>query len=317
MKPSISIIFFTTFAGAGYGMLIWLGILSTAGAVPPDVSFGAIALTVSFGLFTAGLLSSTIHLGRPERAWRAISQWRTSWLSREGLASLLTYPPMLLFGLCWGLKGRPWPLSDAFGVLSALMAFATICSTAMIYASLKPIRQWHNPHVLPNYLLLAAFSGAACLAAVAIFWPAPASARLAAALAVVAGIIGLLGKLSYWRAIDSGRPIATIESATGLGWLGQVRMLESPNSEENYLLREMAFRIGRKHAAALRRIALAAGFVAPIVLVAVGAALAGLGGRVLLPLGAAVALVGLYVERWLFFAQATHTVTLYYGAPRA
>jgi DMSO reductase anchor subunit len=134
---------------------------------------------------------------------------------------------------------------------------------------------------------------------------------------VVAGIVGLLGKLSYRRAIDSGRPIATIESATGLGWLGQVRMLESPNSEENYLLREMAFRIGRKHAAALRRIALAAGFVAPIVLVAVGAALAGLGGRVLLPLGAAVALVGLYVERWLFFAQATHTVTLYYGAPRA
>jgi DMSO reductase anchor subunit len=134
---------------------------------------------------------------------------------------------------------------------------------------------------------------------------------------VLAGIAAALGKISYWRAIDRAPPIATIESATGLGALGPVRMLEPPHTEENYLLREFGFRIGRKHAATLRRIALVLGFALPVLLTAAGAALAGVPGRVLLPLGAVCALAGLFVERWLFFAQATHTVMLYYGEPRA
>jgi hypothetical protein len=49
-------------------------------------------------LVSLGLLSSTFHLGHPERAWRAFSQWRSSWLSREGVAAVATYLPAgLLF----------------------------------------------------------------------------------------------------------------------------------------------------------------------------------------------------------------------------
>ena len=35
------------------------------------------ALALALLLITAGLLSSLKHLGRPERAWRALSQWRS------------------------------------------------------------------------------------------------------------------------------------------------------------------------------------------------------------------------------------------------
>ena len=314
MKPALSVIFFTTASGAGYGMLFWLGILDAFGLMPRAMWFGPIGIAIAMALASAGLMASTFHLGRPERAWRAISQRRTSWLSREGIVALLAYIPAAGFFAAWLAVGAGAPLTRAFGLLAALAGVATVVCTAMIYGSLKPIRQWHNRFIIPNYLLLGAFSGAACLAALAVFWQ-PGPARIAAVFAVVAGVAGAAGKLAYWRFIDGTRGVSTVESATGLGGLGPVRMLESPNSEENYLLREMGFRIGRKHAGNLRVIALALGFALPVLLLIVGAALAEGSGLVLLPVAALCALLGLYVERWLFFAQATHTVTLYYGRP--
>lgn len=313
MKPALSVIFFTTVAGAGYGMLFWTGLLGAIGVLPDGRWLGPAAVLIALALASAGLLASTAHLGRPERGWRAISQWRTSWLSREGIASLLAYLPAFGLALAWGLAGEHAASTRALGALSALASAATVACTAMIYASLKPVRQWHNGFVLPNYLLLAAFSGAAWLAAICMFWPPAGAARLAAALGIVFGLAGAGAKLGYWRAIDRTPSGSTIETATGLGALGKVRMLEAPNTEENYLLREMGFRIARKHAARLRLIALVAGFAIPVVLLAIGAAFANPGGQAVLVLAAIIALCGLYVERWLFFAQATHTTMLYYG----
>ncbi|MGH7154196.1 MAG: dimethyl sulfoxide reductase anchor subunit family protein, partial [Acetobacteraceae bacterium] len=198
------------------------------------------------------------------------------------------------------------------GLVAALCAIVTVFCQAMIYASLKPIRQWHNGFVAPNLVLLGLASGGACLAAMATFW-AIGSGRVAAAIAVVLCVLALLAKLAYWRFIDHGSPAATIESATGLGRIGPVRELEAPHTEENYLLREMGYAIARRHAARLRRIALGAGFALPIVLLLVGIGLGDPVAMALFPIAAATALLGVYVERWLFFAEATHTVTLYYG----
>ena len=182
----------------------------------------------------------------------------------------------------------------------------------MIYATLRPIRQWCNPLVLPNLLLLALFSGAAWLAAaVAVVRPAvPRSRRRSASCSAPPRC------WSSWRtgaASTPAPPVATIESATGLGAIGPVRSLEAPHTEENYLLREMGFAIARKHAARLRTIAVAVGFVIPVVLLLASLAAGVAVDRILLPLAAVVALLGIYIERWLFFAEATHTVTLYYG----
>src|SRR5690349_6921699 len=99
MNPAPSIVFFTTASGAGYGLLFWLGLLRSLGLVPGGQGFGLTALVLALVLITAGLLSSTAYLGNPQRAWRAVSQWRTSWLSREGVAALATYVPAGVFGL--------------------------------------------------------------------------------------------------------------------------------------------------------------------------------------------------------------------------
>ena len=93
MHPALSIIFFTTTSGVGYGLLAWIGLLAPIGALPLTRQFGAVSLLLALGCITAGLLSSTLHLGHPERAWRAISQWRSSWLSREGVVIMPVCPP--------------------------------------------------------------------------------------------------------------------------------------------------------------------------------------------------------------------------------
>jgi DMSO reductase anchor subunit len=306
MNPAPSIVFFTTASGAGYGLLFWLALLRPFGATPGSTGFGLVALGLALVLITAGLLSSTFHLGHPERAWRAVSQWRSSWLSREGVAAIATYPPALLFGLAI-LAERPG-LALLAGLLAAVGAAVTVWCTGMIYASLKPIRQWHHPMVAPGYLLFAGFSGAALLAALAGLW---GNAALPALLAAVFGAGSLAWKRVYWRQIDTPDPTApTIETATGLGRIGRTRPLDPPHTEQNWLLREMGFRVARKHREKLRLLALA-GFGASVLLCLM-AVLAG-GGAVLLLLPAALAaLAGLVVERWLMFAEATHSVTLFY-----
>ncbi|MFC7476556.1 dimethyl sulfoxide reductase anchor subunit family protein [Dankookia sp. GCM10030260] len=305
MNPAPSIVFFTTASGAGYGLLFWLGLMRPVGLLPQVPAFALLCLALALLLITAGLASSLLHLGNPQRAWRSFSQWRSSWLSREGVAAVATYVPALAFGyaLLTGQEG----LAGIAGLLAAVGAGVTVWCTGMIYASLKPIPQWHHPLVAPGYLLLAAYTGMALLAAVSAIGGVVAGP---ASFIVTLGLAGLVLKIAYWRMVDGGMGGSTAETATSLGFIGKVRPLDPPHTETNYLLREMGFRLARKHAAKLRTLTLLVGFGGPVLL-ALLATQIGFGG-VLLPLAALLALGGMLVERWLMFAEARHTVTLYY-----
>jgi sulfite dehydrogenase (quinone) subunit SoeC len=310
VHPALSIVVFTVSSGVGYGLLAWIGLLAPIGALPLTRQFGTVSLLLALGFITAGLLSSTLHLGHPERAWRAISQWRSSWLSREGMAAIATYVPALTFAALWLFDGTG-KLWSACGVLAAAGSIVTVICTAMIYRSLKPIRQWDNHWVLPSYVVLAAMTGALWLAAVvaALDVLRPAATALSAALLIAAAAV----KLAYWRSIEAGSTASTLASATGLPPGRTIRVLDEPHTEENYLLREMGYRIARRHAAKLRRIAVGGGFLVPLVLLVLAWLLRGGAASAVLALAAAAAATaGVLVERWLFFAEATHTVALYY-----
>src|SRR5438270_12798662 len=154
MHPALSIVFFTTASGAGFALLLLLGLAVPLGLLPESSGFGFVALATAFVLAAAGLVSSVFHLGRPERAWRAFSQWRSSWLSREGVMSLATFVPAAVFGIGWIFFGVTDGVIGLLGIIAAVCAAVTIACTGMIYASLKPIRQWHNGWVVPNYFML-------------------------------------------------------------------------------------------------------------------------------------------------------------------
>jgi DMSO reductase anchor subunit len=314
VHPAASVIVFTVFSGAGYGLLGLLGALGTLGWLPAGRLFAVVSLALAVALITIGLLSSASHLGHPERAWRALSQWRSSWLSREGVAAALTYPVAGLFALAWLFSDGGPDLAIA-GAATTVMCVVTVACTAMIYASLKPIRQWYSGWVLPNYLALALASGGVWLYALALVYGGSAATHAPAASLVL--VVAWALKIAYWRAIDGGTGRSDAGSATGLGGIGAVRLLDPPHTEENFLQQEMGFKIARKHAGRLRRIAQAGAFAAPLGLVLLGTLTPAWAGAVFGVLAVVLMTVGLLIERWLFFAEATHTVTLYYGAHAA
>ena len=310
MHPAASVIFFTVFSGIGYGLMTLLGLSATLGWLPREPVMGAVGLGIAAAAVTAGLLSSTWHLGRPERAMRAFSQWRSSWLSREGVLAVATYGPLLLLAYVWIFS----PDSASFALwslLTAALALATVYCTAMIYRSLRPIPQWATPWTVANYMLLGLAGGAVWLVAIAQAFGAMRLEFAAFALAALA--LAWLAKRAYWRYIDTAPVTSTAETATGLGHIGRVRKLEGPHTEANYLLKEMGYRVARKHAAKLRRYAQGLAFLMPALVVALSSALSGFAGAALAVAAGVLVTAGLLIERWLFFAEAKHVVTLYYG----
>jgi len=293
MHPAPSVILFTTLSGAGFGFLALLaaGLVGASG-------WAAFALwALGYGLAVGGLMTSTFHLGNPMRAWRSFSQWRTSWLSREAWASVVTLLWLAPLALADWL-GFDWP--RAWGLVGAVLCLLTVVSTAMIYTQLKAVPRW-NHWTTPASFLAFALAGGAVLAGAGV-WAALALAVLGAAM------------LAQWQ-IGDGRFAAvgaSLGSATGLGAIGQVRVFEPPHTAPNYLMREMIHAVGRRHAAKLRAIAFGLAVVLPLL-----AVLALPGGIATTALAALSHLLGSLAQRWLFFAEAEHVVGLYYGARAA
>lgn len=306
MHPAPSIILFTTLSGLGYGLAAMLGL----GLLDPAHIATKLAHVVALALISAGLLSSTAHLGNPQRAWRALSQWRSSWLSREGVMAIATFVPLTWSAWLAVIEGRYFWLP---GLLGTAMSLLTVFCTAMIYASLKSVQAWHTRLTPACYLLFAIAGGlmialfaAACSGTFDRLLPAGALAALAAAWAV---------KVKWRTRMRELAPLSTQESATGLGYLGSVRLFERPHMTENYLTREMGFRVGRKHAAKLWKIAVSFGAMLPtlLLLVLIVSGQGGMPGASIAGLALLAFATGLLTERWLFFAEARHAVMNYYG----
>ena len=289
MHPAPSIIIFTTLSGLGLGMLAFLGF---GFMIPSNAMGNFIFYTIAFALACGGLISSTFHLGHPERAIKAFSQWRSSWLSREGVLAVATLLVMGLFAFLIIFFDTRIP---ALGFMGAVLSLLTVIATSMIYAQMKTVqrwRHWSTPVLFLGYAIL----GGALL-----------TGKVSELHFMIPVMIAL--QIAAWMHLDQldKSPTSTQASATGLGDMGQVRAFEHPHTGDNYLTKEMGFRIARKHAQNLRIIALLLGLIVPLVLL-------------LLPfnhffglLAVLSHLIGVIVQRWLFFAQAKHVVGLYYG----
>ena len=288
MHPSPSVIIFTALSGLGFGLLVFLGLRM------PDVTgvLAFIFFVIGFGLAVGGLISSTFHLGRPERSIKAFKQWRSSWLSREAIAAVFTLSVMAVYAI-----GRIFFDYDIriLGVAGAIMSIVTVFTTSMIYAQLKSIPRW-NTKLTPAYFLSLSLAGGALLAG---------QIKFCLLLLLISGIIQLLVWIKGDRALAlSG---TTIESGTGLGTIGRVRAFEPPHTGTNYLLKEFVHIVGRKHSAKLRIIALILMIGTPILLLSLSFS------YFLAALSVISHIAGLFISRWLFFAEAEHVVGLYYG----
>jgi DMSO reductase anchor subunit len=302
MHPPLSMIFFTTLAGAAQGLLLALVGLELAGVVLPRpmALAGAVLVLVLSGV---GLVAASFHLGHPLRAWRAVAMWRTSWLSREVIAM----PIFMALVLAWGLAH--WAQVPALvpGVLAAVLAIVLYLCTGMIYAAIKAIREWAHPIVPINYLVLGVASGLLLAAALAAGFGS-ASAVVLGALALVATVLGAATRgYALWRHLQLV-PKTTLQSAIGVRHprivqKSQGSMGGSFNTREFFHQRSPGFVLR------MRWVAAVLGFGLPVLALAAGARSAPV-----LALLFGVQYLGLLAERWSFFAEGQHTQNLYYDA---
>ncbi len=288
MYPAPSVILFSTLSGLGFGLLAWLGF-----GAPVVFGWAAFAYyVVAYALAVGGLLASVFHLGSPRNAMRAFTQWKTSWLSREAWASLFALVFMGLYAFGEVFLNASYPL---VGYIGGAFSLLTVFTTSMIYAQLKTVPRWNHPTTSVLFLLYSV-TGGALLAGYA---------RIAAILLLVTAAVQLFS----WSMADKRFAArgTTIETATGLGHIGKVRQYEPPHTGTNYLLDEMVYVVARKHVATLRVIAILLACIVPALL----AMMAGL-GVLILAVAVVLHLVGLFAQRWLFFAEAEHVVGLYY-----
>jgi len=304
VHPAFSIIAFTVLSGFGYGLAAILGL----GLLDPSATATEVAHLLALGCIAGGLLSSTLHLGNPQRAWRALSQWRSSWLSREGVLAIATFAPLACSAWASVVDGR---YLLAPGLLGAAGCAATVYCTSMIYSSLRSVQAWHTPLTSACYLAFAIAAGLLGATAVA----AMSGQGVGWVIAALAGLGGAVALKYLWRQrMMTTTPLSTPESATGLGFIGKVRQFEAPHATDNYLTREMGFVIARKHARKLWMVSLVLFGVVPAMLIALAALAWGTTwAAVLSGTAVVVHIAGMLVERWLFFAEAKHAVMNFYG----
>jgi DMSO reductase anchor subunit len=297
MRPAFSVLFLTTLIGAVQGLFITLffcELLIPAASLPENFLVGGTALVLV--LSAMGGISSVFHLGHPERAWRAMTMWRTSWLAREGIALPAFMAAVFSYGVAhWLHLGH----TLAIGTVAVLLAIVLFVCTGMIYGAIKVLKEWAHPLTIVNFIVLGSASGATLAAAYAGF-AAPELLSPLAQAAFALTVLGLLTRAtSLWRNATL-RPTSTLQTAIGIRHprivqKAQGAMGGSYNTREFFHGKSPAFVRG------ILVTLLLGAFALPLALV------------LTLPLLAFVAqYLGLLAERWYFFAEAQHPQNLYY-----
>jgi DMSO reductase anchor subunit len=321
VKPALSVILFTVLSGAGLGALALVALAElgsrAAGETLVAQDIAMLAATAGLALVVAGLCASTLHLANPRNAWRSLARWRTSWLSREALAALVLLPLAFAWIVLLHVDAMR-PGRALLALLAIVLAWATLYCTAMIYASLKPIRQWHTRRVPLAYFVLGHMSGA--IVVVAMLRGYGEASLVAAVVAGVLVVLSVAVKLDYYAHVASDRGRLTIEDAIGVAHgVGppnaaqsrmRARLLDAGHSGSTFLTHEFGYTLAPPQRVALRTLFWCAGIAVPALWLAIG--LDDWHGATI---ATVVCLAGLAAERWLFFAEARHTVRLYHGDP--
>jgi DMSO reductase anchor subunit len=321
MKPAFSVIFLTTLIGVGQGLFLALFTQQSYALFDllpyQDARFYGWGSLLALVFTMTGLIASFLHLGRPERAWRAAAQWRTSWLSREvivlpafmgilflyGVSHLSGFDPVLV-ALPGGLN---LSVTIVLGVIATILAFALFVSTAMIYACLRFLQEWHSPLTVINFILLGGASGFTLATLYAAVF-ATSQTGFFGGWALIITLLGLMGRsASLWRNARL-RPKSTTQTAIGIKHprivqKAQGAMGGSFNTREFFHGKSESFLIAMKTAFLLLT------FAVPLLLLAVNMSYPSIA---LLGIAFIAQYAGLLAERWYFFAEANHPQNLYY-----
>ena len=315
MHPAFSILFFTTLAGTGQGLLVLMALALLLG-VPMASGFVLAAIGLA-ELLLAGLAASFLHLGHKMRAWRAVLMWRTSWMSRE----VILLPAFIALVALWWLVLAGGGSVGSVGnvgsgalatvwlpVLVLLSAVALWYCTAMIYACLRFIEEWAHPLTVVNFILIGLSAGLVLGCALAALSGEQALLRATGPWAFTVTWLAWATRRLSLRRNSLLRHKSNLQSATGIR---SERLVQKSMGMSAGSFNTREFFHGAS-AAALRHVRWGFQLLAfglPVLLMGWGLVNAGAWPWLL---AALLQAPGLLAERWLFFAQAKHPQNLYY-----
>lgn len=327
MRPAFSVIFLTTLIGIGQGLFLALytaQLYAFFDLLPAQDSrsFYAVGSVIALAFLAGGLIASFFHLGHPERAWRAAAQWRTSWLSREVIVLPAFMGVVALYGgaHCAGWHtalfelpgGRHIDPTLIIGAVGMLLCFALFVCTAMIYACLRFLQEWHTPLTVINYILLGGASGfvmASFFAAIA----APTLAGFFMGWAIVLVTLAFVSRGASLLRNARLRPKSSAQTAIGIKHPNIVQKAQGGMSG-SFNTREFFHGKSRAFMRAIKPAFVLLVFVVPLLLLTIGMVLPAASGPVLLGSAFLLQYIGLLAERWFFFAEANHPQNIYYQA---
>jgi len=321
MNPAFSVIFLTTLIGVGQGFFLALytgesyAIINVLPSQSQDFYVWGSVISVAF--LIAGLISSIFHLGHPERAWRAASMWRTSWLSREVIVLPTVIGAVMVYGFVhyigwdlttFGIKtGVTGDLTLILGLGGVLVTFLLFLCTGMIYGCIKFLQEWATPLTVINYTLLGGASGFT-FAALFSAYMAPSLVNFYAGWAIIITLSALITRVASLMRNAKIRHKSSLKTAIGvrdnrikqtaMGFMGG-----SFNTREYFHGMSLLFMKSTKW------IFLVLVFAVPVILLSLAINEANTG---LLIAAFVSQYIGLIAERWFFFAQANHPQNLYY-----
>jgi formate dehydrogenase iron-sulfur subunit len=182
--PHWPLVFMTVLTQMAVGAIASMAACQAFARIP--VARVPAAVVVLIALFALG--ASTLHLGRPVYAFRALSMWRRSWLSREVLLfSLFAIAAIGYAAELW----RASPFSATCGAVAAALGIAAVFASARLYkVAARPA--WNSMHTFLEFYLSVALTGTLLAAT---FLPAAAAVLSRAASCAAA----LLAAQQMWK----------------------------------------------------------------------------------------------------------------------
>ena len=319
MHPAFSVIFLTTLIGAGQGLFLALFLvesLSIVKVLPQQTgAFYGNGSLFALALLIGGLVASFFHLGRPERAWRSATMWRTSWLSRE----VIMLPAFMLVVFLYALNHyATGDVSSAsvdgevqmtvlLGITGVILCIALFVCTGMIYACLKFLQEWHTPFTPINYILLGMMSGFT-LAAVYASVTSPAISSFYAGWAILLTVAAFVFRFAALMRNKRLKFKSNVQTALGVRH-NKITQKTTGAMGGSFNTREFFHGKPPEFFQAVKIFFLVAAFAIPLLILLVSSSSESF---LLFFIAFLIQYVGLVAERWFFFAQSNHPQNLYY-----
>ena len=322
MHPAFSVIFLTTLIGMGQGLFLALyteqvyAVIQVLPGRADNVAFYGYGSAISVALLCLGLFASFFHLGRPERAWRSASQWRTSWLSRE----VIVLPGFIFFVFIYGLVHlMKWDTvivtigavninaSLILGFIATTLGILLFVATGMIYACIRFLQEWHSPLTVINFLLLGMASGFTLATAFSMEF-APQLVTFYAAWAIVLTTVALITRTSSLIRNSHLKPRSSLQTAIGVRHSG-IQQKAQGSMGGSFNTREYFHNASDSLFKSIKYVFLLLVFVIPILSLVISLYHP---NQTQLLITVAIQYIGLLAERWFFFSQANHPQNIYY-----